>query len=140
MNIVVISGRVCKEPMINRFESGAVLTEFSISVYNGKDKKTGDYNKSTWLDVKCWSYAAEDASKLVQKQEVTVKGEILSDHWQDKNTGQNRSKMYLRGEEVTLSKRVPKDGQQSQPAPQSSQQPATSSEPAAETSYDDIPF
>jgi single-strand DNA-binding protein len=49
--------------------------------------------------VQVWGLSAENVGKLVRKgQEVFVEGALRQDHWEDKQTGQNRSKLYVKAE------------------------------------------
>jgi single stranded DNA-binding protein len=51
------------------------------------------------VDVQVWGPSAENFAKLVRKgQEVFIEGPLRQDRWEDKQTGQNRSKLFLKAE------------------------------------------
>ncbi|HEY2423930.1 MAG TPA: single-stranded DNA-binding protein, partial [Chthoniobacterales bacterium] len=46
-----------------------------------------------------WGTSAENFSKLVQKgEQILVEGALRQDTWEDKQTKQNRSKLFVRAE------------------------------------------
>src|ERR1700740_1996601 len=54
---------------------------------------------TTFVDVQVWGPSAENFAKLVRKgQEVFIEGPLRKDRWEDKQTGQNRSKLFLKAE------------------------------------------
>ena len=53
----------------------------------------------TMFDVKCFDDLAEQMAELPKGQRVLVKGRMKQDKWQDKESGQNRSKMCIYADE-----------------------------------------
>ena len=54
---------------------------------------------TTFVDVQLWGTSAENFSKLVQKgEQILVEGALRQDTWEDKQTKQNRSKLFVRAE------------------------------------------
>ena len=50
-----------------------------------------------WFDVEAWGAQAEVIANYVRKGTgLAVKGELVFDHWVDKNTGAPRSKAFIR--------------------------------------------
>lgn len=127
-NQIIQTGKVVKAPETKHFQSGAKVVEFSISVSNGKKKGTNEYNPSNWWDIKAWGYAAQGADTLKEGQYVEVVGKVRTDEWEDRNSGQKRSRKTIQADSIVLVKYLPRDEQQSKPAQES------------ESNYDDIPF
>ena len=56
-----------------------------------------------WLDTNLWGARGEAAARLLKKgARVVVSGELYEDTWQDKETGEDRSRVRLRAENVDL--------------------------------------
>ena len=54
---------------------------------------------TTFVDVQVWGANAENLAKLVRKgQEIFVEGALRQDVWDDKDTGKNRSKLFLKAD------------------------------------------
>lgn len=118
-NHVKVIGNLGNDPEVKHFESGAVVAECRIAVYNGKDKRTGDPKPPMWWTVKAWNRAAEVLATFRKGDRLqVVEGQLAMDEWQDRETGQTRNKPYVLAWEVNKIERQPK------PAP----------------NYDEIPF
>lgn len=53
------------------------------------------------MDVETWGRQAENCGNFLQKgRPVLVEGRLKQDQWQDKNTGETRSKIKVRAENV----------------------------------------
>jgi single-strand DNA-binding protein len=62
--------------------------------YSVDDQKK---NVTTFVDVQLWGAAAENFAKFVEKgQQIFVEGALRQDTWQDKDTKQNRSKLFVK--------------------------------------------
>jgi single-strand DNA-binding protein len=60
-----------------------------------KQKKT----VTTFVDVQLWGVAAQNFAKLVEKgQQVFVEGALRQEIWQDKETKQNRSRLFVKAD------------------------------------------
>lgn len=80
-NQLTISGK-CWEPSTKYTQSGMCITEFSVSVYDGKDRDT---QKSKYFNVncKCFKELAENvANTLVKQDEVLVVGRMTVETWE----------------------------------------------------------
>jgi single-strand DNA-binding protein len=92
LNSVTVIGRVSQDPNIRYFESGAVKASVSMAVrppYKAEEPQ--------WFDVEAWGAQAEVIANYVRKGTgLAVKGELVFDHWVDKNTGAPRSKAFIR--------------------------------------------
>ena len=114
INSVVENGRIVRDAMLTRMNSGASLTSFSIAV--NRNVKRGDaWEEETYFfDVKMFGKFAEtlhDKGCLVKGKPVSVKGYLKQDRWQDKDSGQNRSRIVIMAEDIELLDRY-KPGQQ----------------------------
>jgi single-strand DNA-binding protein len=54
---------------------------------------------TTFVDVQVWGAGAENLAKLGRKgQEIFVEGALRQDVWDDKETGKNRSRLFIRAD------------------------------------------
>ncbi len=98
MNSVTLVGRVGKEIDIKHFESGSVVAKFSLAVNRRKKDDQPD-----WFDLECWGKTAEVVEKYVSKgKQIAVKGSLKFDRWNDRNTGQERSRAVIQVDKLEL--------------------------------------
>ena len=107
--------------------------------------------ETTFIDVTLWARQAELAQQYLAKgRPVYIEGRLQMDTWEDKNTGQKRSKLKVVGENMQFLSDGRGGGGQARsgaPAPQEhsppASQPPQGGSPAAENFDDDgeeIPF
>jgi single-strand DNA-binding protein len=99
LNDTKIIGNLVNDPEVRFTPKGTPVANFSLGInesYRVDDEKR---QITTFVDVQVWGPSAENFGKLVRKgQEVLVEGAIRQDHWEDKQTGQNRSKLFVKAE------------------------------------------
>jgi single-strand DNA-binding protein len=101
--------------------------------------------ETTFVDVTLWGRTAEIAGEYLKKgRPVFIEGRLQLDTWDDKTSGQKRSKLKVVGEGLQLIGSRPGGGgggdEESSGAPRSSR-PATPPKPAPSAPDDDeIPF
>lgn len=121
INSVTIAGNMTREVELKRTQSGMPVASFGVAVNKRrKDPQTGEWrDEPNFFDVVAFGERWEKLAPYMPKgTKVTVQGELRQSRWQDKNTGQNRSKVEIVAAEVEL---PPKQkGQAGQPP---SQQP-----------------
>ena len=82
---------------------GMAVATVSIAV-NRNRKKNGEYiDEVSFFDVKIYGKTAEGLKPYLTKgQLIRVEGMLKQDRWQDKNTGNNMSKIYINATSVRL--------------------------------------
>lgn len=62
----------------------------------------GDKKQQTvYVDVEAWRRLAETCGKNLKKgRKVLIEGRLSQDHWEDKDTGKKRSRIYVTAERV----------------------------------------
>ncbi len=89
MNLIVIKGRLVRDPELKNTQSGKSVCNATVAVdraYSKNGEKEADF-----FDCVFWEKAAEFVSKYFHKgQEILVQGEMQSRKYQDKN-GNNRT-------------------------------------------------
>jgi len=93
LNVVTLVGRVGGDPDVKYFESGKVLCKLTLAV----NRRTKNSDQPDWFNLEIWGKTAEIAANYVRKgAQIGVTGSLRFDHWQDRNTGSNRSKPVIR--------------------------------------------
>lgn len=97
-NTIAFVGNVGSDPDYKVTNSGAAVCSFRVAVPQGKDKDPA------WVEVTCWETLAENVMESVTKgARVAVQGRLTEDRWEDKNTGDKRSKVKVIADDVALS-------------------------------------
>ena len=119
-NDITISGNLTKEPVQRFTPSGKSVVEFSLAhntrQYNQQSQQWED-GDPTFIDVTFWGKKGENfLQDYTQngKRPVVVLGSLKQDRWEDKNTGDKRSKHKINADEVTFIPRGQGGGQQNQ--------------------------
>ncbi|WP_449417350.1 single stranded DNA-binding domain-containing protein [Phormidium nigroviride] len=95
LNVVTLVGRVGGDPDVKYFESGTVRCQLTLAV----DRMTKSTDQPDWFNLELWGKDAEIAATYVRKGSlIGVKGSLKFEHWQDRNTGANRTKPVIKVE------------------------------------------
>lgn len=99
LNSFCCTGRLTRDPQLRYAQSGTAICEFGLAVgrkYNGKEEVT-------WLDVTAFGRLAEVVGEYASKgKQVALRGWLQTDSWEDKQSGQKRSKLKVIADAVTL--------------------------------------
>ncbi len=88
-NLVVLSGRFGGDPEIKSTQGGKTIASFSLAITDGY----GDKKKTIWAAVEAWEKTAEAIQKFgVKGNRVQIEGRIGVDTWDDKKTGEKRTR------------------------------------------------
>ena len=104
LNKVMLIGNVTRDPEIRYTPKGTALVELGIAVNRRYTADNGEKREeTTFVDVTFWGRTAEIASEYLRKgRSVYVEGRLQLDSWDDKQTGQKRSKLRVVGEEMQM--------------------------------------
>ena len=98
-NVIVLTGRLGKDPEVRSTQAGKTVASFSVAVDDG----WGDKKKTDWWDVEVWGKTAEAVGRLVTSgKRVTVTGSLKKDEWQDKTSGEKRSRTKILANQVDI--------------------------------------
>ena len=103
LNKVIIAGRLTRDPELKYVSSGRAVCHVSIANSQHFKGKDGERRESTtFVDVTLWDKQAEWVGERLKKgRPVLVEGRLKSDSWDDKTTGQKRSKLEISGQRLT---------------------------------------
>ncbi len=108
-NIVIVTGRLTKDPDIFTTEGGVIIASMYIAIDNGYyDKNKQEWIKRTvFTDVKCFGKAAERVQERLKKgYAVSIVGKLQFDQWE--KDGEKRSKLYIIANSTQLLTKVEK--------------------------------
>lgn len=104
-NRVVLMGNLTRDPQVRYIPSGTAVAELGLAINRTYfDKNTNQKKEDvTFVDVTLWGRTAEIAGEYLSKgRSVLIEGRLQLDTWQDKETGQNRSKLKVVGETMQM--------------------------------------
>lgn len=149
INKAMVTGNLTRDSELRQTPSGTPVLNFSIAVNDRRrNQQTGEWDDyANFIDCAMFGRRAEGiAQYLVKGCKVAIEGRLHYSTWEDRNTGQRRSKIQINVDEIEFLSARNGGGSygggapsQPQSAPQPAQAPAPAPAPAA---YDDedIPF
>ncbi len=102
LNKVIIAGRVAFDPELRYISSGRAVCRIRIANTRYYRTKDGERREETcWVDAKCWDKQAEFVGERIKKgRPVLIEGRLKSDEWEDKTTGQKRTKIEISAQRI----------------------------------------
>lgn len=103
VNKVILVGNLGKDPEVRYTSGGQAVANLRIATSRSwTDKQSGQRKEETeWHDVEVWGKQAEQCGEYLAKgRQVYVEGRLKTDKWQDKQSGQERSKVKVVAETV----------------------------------------
>lgn len=120
LNSVHLIGNLTRDPETRFTPKGIAVCEFSIAINRAYTNDSGERMEDVvYCDITCWAKTAEVAGKYLKKgSPVFVAGRLTMDQWEDKSTGQKRSRMKVVGENLQLLGSKPRDNNQPDDMPE----------------------
>jgi len=102
LNKVFLMGRLTFDPELRRTPSGIAVTELRMATTRSWPGRDGERREETlFIDVTVWDRQAETCCQYLRKgSSVHVEGFLRMDNWEDKNTGEKRSKIRVSADRV----------------------------------------
>lgn len=96
-NKVIIVGNITRDVELKSFASGSFFTRFTVAVNRRyKDKDGNTCNKPSFIDVDAFGNQAEVIHKHFSKgKEILVEGRLETQEWEDRETGEKRSRITV---------------------------------------------
>jgi len=104
-NKVILMGNLTRDPEVRYTPSGIAVSDVGLAVNRTWfDKQTNQKKEDvTFVEVVLWGRQAEVAGEYLGKgRSVLIEGRLQLDQWDDKETGQKRSKLRVVGESMTM--------------------------------------
>ena len=103
INRVVLVGRLTRDAQLKYTGGGMAICEFSLAINNRRKQGEEWVDEANFFDVTLFGRQGEAIQRyLVKGKQVGVDGRLKQDRWQDKESGQNRSKVAIIAENVML--------------------------------------
>jgi len=97
-NKVILVGNLTRDPEVRYTPGGTAVCDITLAVNaQWTDKRTNERKEEvSFIDVTLWGRTAEIAGEYLAKgRPVLVEGRLQQDKWDDKETGQKRSKLKV---------------------------------------------
>jgi single-strand DNA-binding protein len=97
-NKVILLGNLTRDPQVRYTPGGTAVAELGLAVNRTWfDQKTNSKrDETTFVDVTLWGRQAEVAGEYLAKgRQVLIEGRLHLDSWEDKESGQKRSKLKV---------------------------------------------
>lgn len=100
LNKVMLIGNLTRDPEVRYTPKGTAVTDIGLAVNRNYTTDNGEKREeTTFVDVTLWGRQAEIAGQYMKKgRPVYVEGRLQMDTWQDKQTGQNRTRLKIVGD------------------------------------------
>ncbi len=97
LNKVLLMGNLTKDPELRYTPKGTAVGDLSMAVNRRVSDGNGNWSdETTFVDITVWGNTAENAQKYLSKgRGVFVEGRLQLDTWEDKTSGQKRSKLKI---------------------------------------------
>lgn len=156
LNKVMLIGNLTRDPEIKFTPKGTAIAQLGLAINRNWTNDAGEkQEETTFVDVELFGRVAQIAGDYLKKgRPVFIEGRLKLDTWEDKASGQKRSKMRVVGEQLQLL--GSRDGggagggggeggySEGRPATRPGARPQTPQRPPADpdldASGDDIPF
>lgn len=103
LNKVFLMGNLTRDVQVRYTPGGTAVGEMGLAVNRSWFDKQANERKEevTFVDVTLWGRTAEIAGEYLSKgKPVFIEGRLQLDSWDDKQTGQKRSKLRIVGEDM----------------------------------------
>jgi single-strand DNA-binding protein len=102
LNKVMLIGNLTRDPEVRYTPKGSAVADIAIAVNRVYTADNGEKREEvTYVDVVLWARLAELAGQYLHKgTPVYIEGRLQLDSWDDKATGQKRSKLRVVGENI----------------------------------------
>lgn len=96
-NQVILVGNLTRDPELRVTPKGTAICQFGLAVNRQyKDDSGQTRDETTFVDIEAWGKQGELVSKYLTKgSPALVQGRLKLDQWEDKQSGQKRSKLKV---------------------------------------------
>ncbi len=103
-NKVILLGNLTRDPEVRYTPKGSAVCDLGLAVNRAYTLENGEKREEvTFVDVVLWARLAEIAGEYLKKgRPVFIEGRLQLDTWDDKQSGQKRSKLRVIGETMQL--------------------------------------
>jgi single-strand DNA-binding protein len=142
LNRVLLIGNLTRDPEVKYTSRGTALAEIGLAINRVYSRDDGEKKEEvTFVDVTLWGKQAKVAEQYLAKgRSCFIEGRLQLDTWDDRQTGQKRSRLRVIAENMQmLGGRSPNSSQPVAPAKSRPVRQAATA-PANDEPGDDTPF
>jgi single-strand DNA-binding protein len=143
LNRVLLIGNLTHDPELRYTPKGVAISDIDLATNRTYTDEQGvKREETTFVDVTLWGRVAEVAGQYLKKgRSVFIEGRLQMDTWEDKQTGQKRSKLKVVGETIQFLGERPRESAPPPRPPQRTREPQPRPVGAREPDPDDLaPF
>jgi single-strand DNA-binding protein len=102
LNKVFLIGNLTFDPELRRTPSGTAVAELRLATTRSWPGRDGERREEKlFIDVTVWDRQAENCCEFLRKGSmIHVEGSLRMDSWEDKTTGEKRSKIRVQADRV----------------------------------------
>ena len=99
-NKVILMGNLTRDPEVRYTASGTAIVKFGLAVNRRFQDSEGNWQEEpTFVDITMFGKRGEAFSRFHTKgKPAFIEGHLRLDNWEDKQSGQKRSKLYVVGD------------------------------------------
>ena len=97
LNRVILAGNLCGDPELQYLPKGTAVTQFNLAINRKWRDDSGQQKEEVvFIGVKAWGKQAETICQYLTKgRPILLEGRLAQENWDDKQTGQKRSKTLV---------------------------------------------
>jgi len=94
-NKVILAGNLTRDPELKYTSTGMAICKFGLAINRKWKTETGELKEEvTFVDIDAFGRQAENIAQYMKKgSSILVEGRLRLDQWDDKTTGQKRSRL-----------------------------------------------
>jgi single-strand DNA-binding protein len=149
-NKVYLMGNLTRDPEMRVTPKGTAICQFGLAISRSWKDESGQTREETaFVDIEAWGKQGEVISKYCTKgRPLFVEGRLKFDQWEDKTSGQKRSKLkvvlenfqFIGGRGDGAPGGGPAAGGEPAESGEAPRAPAKAPSPPKETVDEDVPF
>lgn len=150
-NKVILAGNLTRDPELRYTPKGLAIAKIGLAINRRWTGETGELREEvTFVDVDAFGKQAETIAQYLKKgRPILLEGRLKLDQWDDKQTGQKRSKLGVVLESFQFLDSGSRTAEGAPNSPAAANRPAAAAPPpptvpaeppAEEPSNDDVPF
>jgi single-strand DNA-binding protein len=148
-NKVILVGNLTRDPELRYTPKGTAIAKIGVAVNRVWTSESGEKKEEvTFIDVDVFGRTAENVGQYMRKgRPILIEGRLRLDQWDDKQTGQKRSRLGVVAETIQFLGSPTGGGSDGGGAPAPARQRPAAAAPAGEPvegdgppESDDVPF
>lgn len=143
LNRVLLAGRLTRDPELRYTPKGSAVAKLSLGVNRTYKSDAGEKKEEVcFVDIDVWGKQAETVSQYFKKgSPIFVEGRLKLDSWDDKQSGQKKTKLCVVMESFQfVGSKQEATAQPAVPPGSQAASPVASGNDAPPPEHDDVPF